>query len=367
MPCGLPAKAAGEPRPGAEMRFGIWTPLPHTIRPEPAMNAAMRESATRGSTDGPDKAFRFAADLIRRAEELGFESTLIAERWLGTDHPAWMLAAALAPLTSTIELMVAVHPGIIAPQVVAKFASSLDRLSGGRAAINIVNGWWKEEFDTFGNGGWPHDDEARYRRMDEFVRVMRGLWCEETLEFHGEFYRVERQGLPLKSVRLPHPPIYAGSRHEPGKDVIARDCDCWFVDCLSDYRLWESNLAQAATTIADMNARAARHNRTISYGMSCHVICADTAQAACDLADQLEEHGKTSRVAFIAAKALGPGLVGTPETIANRIQRYAAAGVGTLMLHFHPMAEGMERFARGVIPLVAQDAGRAAADTRRSA
>ncbi len=112
-----------------------------------------------------------------------------------------MLASALAPLTSKIELMVAVHPGIITPQVVAKFAASLDRISGGRAAINIVNGWWKEEFETFGNGAWPQDDDARYRRMDEFVRVMRGLWNEDAFDFHGEFYTVDRQGLPLKSVQ----------------------------------------------------------------------------------------------------------------------------------------------------------------------
>ena len=104
------------------MRFGVWTPLPHTIRPEPLMNVAIRESGTRGLANGPDKAFRFAVDMITRAEELGFETTLLAERWIGTDHPAWMLASALAPLTRKIELMVAVHPGIITPQVVAKFA-----------------------------------------------------------------------------------------------------------------------------------------------------------------------------------------------------------------------------------------------------
>src|SRR5262245_44022453 len=107
------------------MRFGAWTPLPHTIRPEPLMSQAIAESSTRGLAAGPDKAFRFAVDMLQRAEELGFESTLIAERWMGTDHSAWLLASALAPLTSRIELMVAVHPGILTPQAVAKLAVSL--------------------------------------------------------------------------------------------------------------------------------------------------------------------------------------------------------------------------------------------------
>ena len=115
------------------MRYGVWTPLPHTIRPEPLMDEAIAESGTRGPcASGPDKAFRFAADMIRRGEELGFETTLIAERWMGTDHSAWMLASALAALTSRIELMVAVHPGIMTPQAVAKLAVSLDRISGGQ-------------------------------------------------------------------------------------------------------------------------------------------------------------------------------------------------------------------------------------------
>ena len=93
--------------------------------------------------------------------------------------------------------------------------------------------------------------------------------------------------------------------------------------------------------------------------MSCHVICADTdARRRSSSPIELEEHGKTNRVAFIAAKALGPGLVGTPEMIADRIRRYEAAGVGTLMLHFHPMIEGMERFAREIMPLAEREGGR---------
>ena len=50
--------------------------------------------------------------------------------------------------------MPAIHPGIVTPQMVAKMGATLDRISGGRLAINIVNGWWEEEFNLFGNGTW---------------------------------------------------------------------------------------------------------------------------------------------------------------------------------------------------------------------
>src|SRR5438128_2351450 len=255
------------------MRFGVWTPLPHILRPEPRMDEAIKESGTRGLADGPDKAFRFATDMLTRGEELGFQTTLLAERWLGTDHPAWMLASAMAPLTRRMELMVAVHPGILSPQVVAKFTASLDRISGGRAALNIVNGWYKEEFETFGSGDLLLNEAARYRRMDEFLRVIHGMWNEDAFEFHGEFYHVDRQSPRLKPVQMPNPPIYAGTRNETGKDTIARYGDNWFVDYDVDYRKWEQNVEQAAILIADMKARAARHGRKLNFSMSCRVIC----------------------------------------------------------------------------------------------
>ena len=66
--------------------------------------------------------------------------------------------------------------------------------------------------------------------MDEFVRVMRGLWSEDTFDFHGEFYTVDRQGLPLKSVQLPNPPLYAGSRNETGQGGHRARLRYWFVD-----------------------------------------------------------------------------------------------------------------------------------------
>ena len=54
-----------------------------------------------------------------------------------------------------------------------------------------MNGWWKDEFNLFGNGTWLEREDARYRRMDEFLQVMKGLWTQDKFSLHGEFYRVE--------------------------------------------------------------------------------------------------------------------------------------------------------------------------------
>jgi FMNH2-dependent dimethyl sulfone monooxygenase len=343
------------------MRFGIWTPLPHTIRPEPRMQDAITELSTPGSGDGPDGSYQFAIDIVREAESAGFDSTLIAQRYLGPDLDAWMLSSALAAQTKTIEIMPAVHPGIVLPQLAAKFGASLDRISAGRGAINIVNGWWTDEFNMYGNGSWTDDAEARGRRLDEFVSVLKGLWTQSPFSFDGEFFKLKDGRLPTTPRTKPHPSIYAASRSGPGKDSIARHCDVWFVSYKPGFRNFEANMAGVVHDIADMNARAKSHGRSLRYGISTHMICCETLAEAHAQADALEAYGATNRLALVPALALGAGLVGTPEVIVERIEQYRAAGVELLMLHFHPMMQGLRTFIDRIMPRVPRTAARTAA------
>jgi FMNH2-dependent dimethyl sulfone monooxygenase len=312
----------------------------------------------------PDQAYRFALEVVQRAEAYGFHTTLIAERFFGPDLEAWTLASAMAALTSKIEVMVAVHPGIVSPQVVAKIAASLDRISGGRFAVNIVNGWWSEEFDQFSNGGWIEDKEQRYRRMREFVHVMKGLWTEEAFTFAGEFYRVDfapalagtnlnvavpaSARIATKPRRVPSPPIYAASRSGSGKEIIAQYCDVWFAEYRPGYRNFDENLDRIARDIREMDELAGRYGRKIRYGINPQVICADTLEEAHAEADRAESPQFKDRI----SNALGAGLVGTPEILAERIGRYREIGVDCLMMRFTPMLDGLERFASRVMPLL---------------
>jgi FMNH2-dependent dimethyl sulfone monooxygenase len=332
------------------MRFGIWTPLPHTVRIEPEMQAAIDDLTTAGSGGPADRSFRIAADLVRRAEALGFDTTLIAERHLGPDLEAWMVGAAMVAETSRIELMVAVHPGILTPAVAAKMGASLDRISGGRAAVNIVNGWFEEEIDLFGNGAWLERGDARYRRMEEFVAVMRGLWTEETFDYEGEFYRCEGARLPIRPVRRPNPPIYAASGAPAGRETVARHCDTWFVAYEPGYANVDANMERVAREIADIRERAAVYGRTISCGVNSHVICTDSLSEAEERVAELEEYGARDPVSAVAAKALGAGLVGTRSQIVERLKYYRDIGIDLPMVHFFPMHAGMETFAGEIMP-----------------
>jgi dimethylsulfone monooxygenase len=334
------------------MRFGIWTPLPHTIRPEPRMERAIEVLKGRGSGQGGDASFEFAVDVLQRGERHGFDVTLIATRELGPDLEAWTTAAALSGHTTAMELMVAVHPGIITPAMVAKMGASLDRISGGRLSLNVVNGWNVDEFNMFGNGAWLTEQDDRYTRMDEYIQVIKRLWTEESLNFDGRFYKIENGNLPLKPRQQPNPPIYGASRSPSGKETIARYCDHWFVPDHRDYRRFDDTLALIKTEIAAMQERVHRHGRKLGYGLSGHVICARTLEEAQARANSFEEYGNLARYNRSAMAGLGSCLVGTRDMIVERIQAYEQAGVDLLLLHFHPMIEGFDQFVEEILPFV---------------
>jgi FMNH2-dependent dimethyl sulfone monooxygenase len=348
------------------MRLGIWTPLPHTIMAEPAMTDGVRQVGLRGDRS-TDKSFQFALDVVSKGEALGCDITLIAERLLGPDLEAWMLTAALAARTKTITVMPAVYPGMITPQLAAKMGATLDRITGGRFAINVVNGWFQKEFELFSNGGWIASSDARYNRMDEFVRVLKGLWTEDNFTFNGEFFRADNATLPQKPVRLPHPPIYTASRADSGKDVIAEHCDLWFVNYQPDYRHFDESLAIIRSEISILAQRAKEFGRTLSFGMSVHVSCADTMAEAEARADELERYGQRDRVSSTAARGLGACLVGTPDLIAKRMRQYEEIGVELFLLNFHPMLAGLDTFAKHIVPLLPPIGADAGARQMRSA
>lgn len=344
------------------MKFGIWTPLPHTVAPEPRMAAAVSNLSKLGAGEEADDSFQMAVDILKKGEAHGFSTTLIAARHLGPDLEAWTLATALAMHTSTIEIMVATHPGIIQAQMVAKLGASLDRLSNGRLALNVVNGWNVEEFETFGNSAWQKSEEARYQRMDEFIQVIRCLWdSSDPFTFDGEFYRITESRLPLRPRQTPHPPIYAASRSPAGKKTIARYCDHWFPPDLGDYRKPNETLAFVTNEMDGMRALAHSFGNKVGFGMSALVVCEDTEERAAEKALWLEEHGRKARYNKSAVAALGACLVGTAETIAQRICAYEVAGLDLLLLQFNPMEEGLDRFLSEVLPLVEKHRSRVAA------
>ena len=150
------------------MRYGFWTPVfGGWLRNIPDEHMAATWDYTR--------------KLCQRAEQIGYDLTLVAELNLndikGTDQPAldaWSTAAALAAVTEKLELMVAVRPNFHHPALLAKQAANIDNIANGRLALNVVSSWWAEEATSVGLQCDQHD--GRYGRVSEWRGVGDDRW-----------------------------------------------------------------------------------------------------------------------------------------------------------------------------------------------
>jgi FMNH2-dependent dimethyl sulfone monooxygenase len=338
------------------MRFGYWMPV---------FGGWLRNIRD----EGMEASWDYVRRLTQRSEETGWDLTLIAELNLndikGVEEPAldaWSTAAALAAVTNSIELMVAVRPNFHHPALFAKQAANIDNISNGRLALNVVSSWWAEEATQYGLQFDQHDD--RYARTSEWLKVVDGLWSEDRFTFHGERYQVDNAICAPKPVSNPRPTIYAGGESEAAKTMIASQCDA--------YVMHGDPVESIRPKIADMAARRGRAGgRAMQFGMAAFAIVRDSEAEARRELERITQLPPTPPKGFdnfeqwlsgtelerelklqeysVSNRGLRPNLIGTPEQIRERIEEYEAAGLDLLLLQMSPQAEEMDRFAEQVI------------------
>ena len=335
------------------MRFGYWMPV---------FGGWLRNVPD----EGMEASWAYTKRLAQRSEQIGYSLSLIAELNMndikGPGAPtldAWSTAAALAAVTESLELMVAVRPNFHHPALFAKQAANIDQIAGGRLALNVVSSWWADEAKRYGLQFDQHDD--RYARTSEWLKMVEGLWSEEEFDFQGRYYSAERAICSPKPVR--HPTLYAGGESEAAKTMIANQCDAYVMhgDPAEAIRPKIANMAER---------RAAAGKPPMTYGMAAYAIVRDSeAEAKRELAritevkelpagydnfdqwlsgTQLEREMKIQEYA-VSNRGLRPNLVGTPEQLRERIEEYEDAGLDLLLLQMSPQEEEMERFAAQVI------------------
>src|SRR5882757_5659958 len=133
------------------MRYGFWMPV---------FGGWLRNV----EDEAMETSWEYVRSLALRAEQLGYDLTLIAELNLndikGVEAPsldAWSTAAALAAVTERLELMVAVRPTFHNPALLAKAAANIDNIANGRLTLNVVSSWWSDEAKKYGVHFDEHD------------------------------------------------------------------------------------------------------------------------------------------------------------------------------------------------------------------
>ena len=337
------------------MRYGYWLPV---------FGGWLRNV----TDEGMQASWEYVQRLAQRSEQIGYDLTLIAELFLndikGIDAPsldAWTTAAGLAAVTHSLELMVAVRPTFHAPAMLAKQAANIDRISGGRLALNVVSSWWSDEARRYGVHFEQHDD--RYARTSEWLHVVSEAWKAPRTTFKGKYYDVQELIVEPKPVRSPRPVIYAGGESEAAKNLIVRSCDAYVMHGDPPERIGEK--------IADMRRRRdAAGLPPMQYGVAGYAIVRETEREAREevaritdvkpgspgyenyrdwLANTQLEQQVSLEEYSVSNRGLRAGLVGTAEQVAERVAAFEKAGADLLLLQFSPQLEEMERFAGAVI------------------
>lgn len=334
------------------MQFGMFAPTPHiTVGSKPMARSVISSMAPLAPGEN-DPAVQILRETLVAADRVGFDVVLFAERHLGSDIAAWMMAGAASAWTSRVQLMVAVHPGLWHPTLIAKMTTSLDRLSNGRAAINIVTGWNVAEARMFGGDVMLEDDD-RYLRAEEFVAVMRGMWTECPFSFKGRFFDIDRAQLLLRPSGPKLPDIFTASRSQRGLDMVARIADWWFIAFDKAAPTTAQMQASIARSVADMRERAARHGRTIKIAFNPFVAFGPNREAAMAEAIRLltpdEPDADVRKMESRVGPAMRAGLVGSPAEVQDTVCKFKEIGIDLLLLQYVPTVAQVEAIGANLI------------------
>jgi F420-dependent oxidoreductase-like protein len=191
------------------IRFGIQTPQQHAPWPE-------------------------LLALWREIDTLGYDSAWVFDHFLpifsdptGPCLEGWTALAALAMATGRVRLGVMVTGNTYRhPAVLAKMATTVDIISGGRLIFGLGAGWFELEHNEYGISF--HTTSVRLRRLDETLKMIKLLWTEESASFKGQHFKLENASFNPKPLQKPHPPILIGASGENvALRIVAQHAQMW--------------------------------------------------------------------------------------------------------------------------------------------
>ncbi|MDR2325940.1 MAG: FMNH2-dependent alkanesulfonate monooxygenase [Acidovorax sp.] len=329
--------------------------------------------------------YDYMQQIAIAADHLGYEGVLIPTGRSCEDP--WVIAASLIAVTRRLKFLVAVRPGLHQPALAARMAATFDRLSEGRLLVNLVTGGDQAELE--GDGVFL-DHSQRYAESAEFLHIWREILARshegQSLDFAGQHLQVKGAKLLYPPLQKPYPPVYFGGSSQAAQVLAGEQVDA--------YLTWGEPPDAVAAKTASVRAQAARHGRTLRFGIRLHVIVRETEEAAWQAAESLISHlsddtvqqaqaalarmdsegqrrmsalhaggRKRSRADLEVSPNLwagvglvrggaGTALVGNPQQVAERIQEYAALGIDSFIFSGYPHLEEAYRFAELVFPLL---------------
>ena len=315
----------------------------------------------------------YNVEVARAAERAGFEYALTQVRYLasyGADaqHESTSFSLALLLATEKLKVIAAVHPFFWHPGVLAKFAATAQELTGGRLALNVVSGWFKDEATQLGVTWHEHDE--RYRQSEEFISLLRGVWSQDGYSQSGDFFSA--RDITFRPQPRVQPEVFQGGNSTAAQAMAGRVSDWYFMN--------GKPIAGAAEQVRTVSALAAANGRSIRFGLNGFAVVRDTREEAGAVLEEIVAKADVAKVEGFGAAVqeagnatkdrkgmwadsgfrdlvqyndgFRTGLVGTPDEVARRVLAYSLVGVDLLLLGFLHVKEDVEAFGELVIPRV---------------
>jgi probable F420-dependent oxidoreductase len=270
----------------------------------------------------------------RAAEQCGYDGVATGEHLFfhGPVTNGFIALAAAAGATSRIRLLssltvLPLYPAALA----AKFATTLDQVSGGRFDMGVgVGGEHPPEFVAAGA-----EVGDRGARADEALELLRALWAGGPVDFAGRFTTVPGLALDPGPVQPGGPPLWLGGRRPPAIRRAGRYADVWM-----PYMYTPEQVARSLAEVREAAEQAGRDPASVRGSVFCWgAVAEDPATARQDAIDTVSAVYQQD-FAPLADRYL---LHGDPDRVVARAAEYADAGAGTLV--FSPSGEGARRQA----------------------
>jgi alkanesulfonate monooxygenase SsuD/methylene tetrahydromethanopterin reductase-like flavin-dependent oxidoreductase (luciferase family) len=287
--------------------------------------------------------------IARHAEALEFEALYRSDHYasvfdreeLGSTD-AWATLAGLARDTDRIGLGTLVSPATFRPAAnLAKVVATVAQMAGTapaatgpapRVHLGLGTGWLATEHAQY---GFPFDDlTTRFRRLEEVLAVVRGLWdpARETFSYDGKFEAIDdARFLPIPE---PRPRVIVGGRGPVRTVRLA----VGYADELNSPSATPDECRELRTVLDAACGRAGRDPATITFSLMTGCLVGETERDFRARAGRLDAlAARYPRLADYQRRVAARGIFGTPEQAADRLGRLAEAGVERVMLqHLFP-------------------------------
>ena len=310
------------------VRIGVYLPVYGGWFPARKSAKAEVDGVYFDKEDEKPPTYEYNKQVALEAEKIGIDSLWIPDHMLnpikGENAPAleaFTLAVAIAEATQKVVIAhTTLCEAFRYPAVLAKQAATLAEISKDRFWLSLGACWFKREFDAYGLPFYEHDE--RVNRAREAIQIIKKLWTENNVTFRGEFYSIENGILEPKP--NPKPPIWYAGVSEASRRLVAEEVDGWLMR--------GGSVEEAKRNVEDMYKRLDKLGRDkIEFAIPGLTFIRETDEEAKRYLKSIAGDRRN-----VLDRTLDTGLVGSPETVAQKIEQLEEVGIDHVLLQLTP-------------------------------